>query len=330
MKKRMTIPKRIIGTLIIPVIVFIIMWLLCLSQGKTSFGTWSMWRSIIPNIAISVTCAMGIGLQFKCGRFDFSGGSIMLVSSIIAGRVAVATGNNLFVMMGLCLLLCILLSVIVGVFYIYSKVSIVIVTIGFAMLYEAVSCMIYKGEGITLVSNMTLRVFSTFPMALIPLVACIIIYAIYSYLTVTGRRANLLSLNQKAAVNIGIKEAKNVILSFIFSGAIFGFASMIYVGNAIHKGAFSSMSTVGELFTNILPVFIGLIVVEYCGDTIGIIVGSISLCLLSYGLSSAFTSELGQTLSVIVTAAFILLVNAVPVQVKKIQQKIQNRKEANA
>ena len=105
---------------------------------------------------------------------------------------------------------------------------------------------------------------------------------------------------------------------------------MIYVGNAIHKGAFSSMSTVGELFTNILPVFIGLIVVEYCGDTIGIIVGSISLCLLSYGLSSAFTSELGQTLSVIVTAAFILLVNAIPVQVKKIQQKIQNRKEANA
>lgn len=323
--KRKSIFSRIVGTLALPVAMYLIMMALCYANGKMYFGTWQMWQTLIVDIAISITCAMGIGLQFKCGRFDFSGGSIMLLSAIIAGNVALKMGNNLAVMCILCIVGCVVLSVLVALFYVYGRIPIVITTIGFAMLYEAVTCLIYGGRGINLVSNMTLRLFSTYPAVLAPLVLAIAVYAFYSYCTTTGKQARLLANNQQVAVNIGIKEKKNVIVSYVFSGLIFGFATIIYMAAAMHRAAYTSMATVGELFSNILPVFIGLIVGVFCGDTIGTIAGSLALCLMSYGLKAVFSNELGSAISTICMGAFILIINVIGSQGGKVAKLFRRK-----
>ncbi|MBE7017111.1 MAG: hypothetical protein E7420_03010 [Ruminococcaceae bacterium] len=309
--KRKTTLGRIIGTLALPVAMYLIMMVLCYSNGKMYFGTWNMWRTLIVDIALSITCAMGIGLQFKCGRFDFSGGAIMLLTSIVAGNVALSMDNSVAAMVVLCIAGCVILSVLVAVFYVFGRVPVVITTIGFAMLYESVTCLIYGSRGINIVSNMTLRIFSTYPYALIPLALAIAIYAFYSYCTVSGKQAQLLANNQQAAVNIGIREKQNVIISYVFSGLIFGCATIIYMANGMHRAATTSMATVGELFSNILPVFIGLIVGVFCGDTIGTIVGSLTLCLMSYGLKAVFSDELGAAISTICMGVFILVINVI-------------------
>ena len=312
--KRKSPVTRIVGTLALPVAMYLIMMILCYSTGKMYFGTWNMWKTLIVDIALSVTCAMGIGLQFKCGRFDFSGGAIMLLSSIIAGNIALKMGNNIFMMCVLCVGCCVVLSLLVAVFYVYGRVPVVITTIGFAMLYESVTCMIYGSRGINIVSNMTLRMFSTYPWVIVPMVIAIAVYAFYSYCTVSGKQARLLANNQQAAVNIGIKEKKNVIVSYAFSGLIFGFATIIYIANAMHRAATTSMSTVGELFSNILPVFVGLIVGVFCGDTIGTIVGSLTLCLMSWGLKAVFNDELGAAICTICMGVFVLVINTIGAQ----------------
>lgn len=312
--KRKSPLTRIVGTLALPVAMYLIMMILCYSNGKMYFGTWNMWKTLLVDIALSVTCAMGIGLQFKCGRFDFSGGSIMLLSSIIAGNVALKMGNNIPMMLLLCVVCCVVLSLLVAVFYVYGRIPIVITTIGFAMLYESITRLIYGGRGINIVSNMTLRIFSSYPYALIPLAIAIAIYAFYSYCTVSGKQSRLLANNQQAAVNIGVKEKKNVIVSYLFSGLIFGFATIIYIANAMHRSASIEMSTVGELFSNILPVFVGLIVGVFCGDTIGTIVGSLTLCLMSWGLKAVFSDELGAAICTICMGVFVLVINTIGAQ----------------
>lgn len=325
--KRKSALSRIVGTLALPVAMYLIMMVLCYSNGKMYYGTWNMWRTLIVDIALSITCAMGIGLQFKCGRFDFSGGAIMLLTSIVAGNVALKMDNSIGAMVILCIAGCVILSVFVAVFYVYGRVPIVITTIGFAMLYESVTCLIYGSRGINIVSNMTLRLFSTYPYALIPLALAIAVYAFYSYCTVSGKQARLLANNQQAAVNIGIKEKKNVIVSYVYSGLIFGFATLIYMANGMHRAATTSMATVGELFSNILPVFIGLIVGVFCGDTIGTIVGSLTLCLMSYGLKAVFSDELGAAISTICMGAFILIINVIGSQGGKITALFRRKKE---
>lgn len=325
--KRKSILSRIVGTLALPVVMYLLMMVLCYSHDKMYYGTWNMWKTLIVDIGLSVTCAMGIGLQFKCGRFDFSGGAIMLLSAIIAGNVALKMDNNILMMVLLCIVICVVLSVLVALFYVYGRVPIVITTIGFAMLYESVTCLIYGSRGINVVSNMTLRLFSTYPAVLAPMAVAIALYAFYSYVTVSGKQAQLLANNQQAAVNIGVKEKKNVIISYVFSGLIFGCATIIYMANGMHRAATTSMATVGELFTNILPVFIGLIVGVFCGDTIGIIAGSLTLCLMSYGLKAVFSDELGAAISTICMGVFILVINVIGSQGGKVTKLFARKKK---
>lgn len=314
MKTFQNILKRLGGTLMLPVGMFLAMMILCYSNGKMYYGTWLMWQTLMVDIAVSVTCALGIGLQFKNGRFDFSGGAIMLIAGIVAGNEAKNHDNNIVLMVVLCMVICIVLSMFVALLYVYGRLPIIIATIGMALLYEAVTCLLYGGTGINLVSNMTLRRFSTFPYVLIPLVLAILVYTLYSHFSVSGKQGTLLANNQQSAVNIGIDERKNVIVSYFYSGILFGLATIIWVAKDMHGASFSSLTTVGELFNNILPVFIGLMLAGFCGDTIGTIMGSVTLCLLSYALKAVFSNEMGSALSTIITGVFILLLNVVSAQ----------------
>lgn len=310
----MSIVKRIVGALILPVAMFIIMFIACQAAGKTYFGTLIMWRTLIPNIAVSMTCAMGIGLQFKNGRMDFSGGAIMLLAAIIAGNLAQQNGNDPVVFAVLCIVICVALSVVTAVMYVYGRLPIIISTIGIALLYESLTPLIFGGSGVNLTATTSLNSFSRFPLAVFPMVGAFVVYAIYSYLTVTGKQSRLLSNNQSAAVNIGINEGRNVIISYVFSGLIFGFATMLYASSGILRASYSSLSTVSSLFSNILPVFIGLMLAGFCGDTIGTLLGSVTLSLMSFGLQAIFSAEMGSAITMVITGAFILVINTVSSQ----------------
>ena len=314
MSKGKNIIKRIAGTLMLPVAMYIVMMIMCYANGKMYFGTWAMWKTLIVDIAVAVTCAMGIDLQFKCGRFDFSGGAIMLLSVILAGTWVKNFNNNPVVFFLLCLVLCVAFSVLTGILYVFGRLPIVIATIGMAMLYEALTALFNNGAGVNLVAIMSLKTFSTFPVVLVPLIISIAIYAFYTYGTTTGKKAVILANNQQAGVNIGINEKSNVIISYVFSGIIFGMATVIYASTDMRSASFSSLSTVGELFSNILPVFIGLMLAGFCGDTIGTIMGSITLCLMSYGLTAVFSSEMGTAITTVITGIFILVINVVSAQ----------------
>lgn len=313
MKKISNVMKKtagtIIGTIALPLCMFLIMRILSVASGKMYYGTWPMWRALIIDVAMMVTTAYGIGIQFKSGRFDFSGGGIMLVASIIAGRVAMDHQNNRLLFALLAIVICIVLSLIVALVYIYGRLPIIIATIGMALIYESVTTLIYDGGGINLVANMDLKIFSMYPVVLIPFVVSILIYGFYSHYTTVGKQAELLSHNQQSAVNIGINEKRNVLITFVYSGLLFGLATLIYASSGIHKGAFSSLVTVGSLFSNILPVFIGLMLINVCTDTIGIIIGSLTLSLMSYGLKAIFNAEMGSAISIIITGIFIFAIN---------------------
>lgn len=310
----MNIVKRIVGALILPVAMFVIMLIACRAVGKNYFGTWIMWRTLIPNIAVSMTCAMGIGLQFKNGRMDFSGGAIMLLAAIIAGNLAQQNGSRPVIFAVLCLVTCVMLSLVTAVVYVYGRLPIIISTIGIALLYESITPLIFGGSGVNLTATTSLSAFSRFPLAIFPLAGAFAVYAVYSYLTVTGKQSRLLANNQSAAVNIGINEGKNVIIAYLFSGLIFGFATMIYASSGILRASYSSLSTVGSLFSNILPVFIGLMLAGFCGDTIGTLLGSITLCLMSFGLQTIFSAEMGSAISLVFTGVFVLVINTVSSQ----------------
>ena len=71
MKKALDILKRVAGTLMLPVIMFVIMKILCNANGKKFLENMAMWKVLIPQVAVSVACAMGIGLSSKTDALTF-------------------------------------------------------------------------------------------------------------------------------------------------------------------------------------------------------------------------------------------------------------------
>ena len=85
----MTKGKRLAGTIIIPVLVLIITNVICMSRGVTMFENslnWLTFARAVANVSL-VTFALSINLN--SGRFDFSVGSIALLSSVFSATLAV-------------------------------------------------------------------------------------------------------------------------------------------------------------------------------------------------------------------------------------------------
>ncbi len=311
MNKKMSIGKRIVGTLLLPGLMFLIMMTISYSNGKMYYGTWNMWRPLMSNIAVATTMALGIGLQFNNGRFDFSGGAIMLLAAIISGNVAVKMSSNIVVYAVLCVVLTTVFSVAVSLLYVYGRLPVAITTITMALIIEAITPLVFNGAGINLVANMDLKKLTIYPGVLIPFILAVLVYSFYKKYTLSGKQSLLLARNQGAAVDIGINETKNVITSYVYSGILFGLATIIWTPQTIKAASFSSLSTVGALFTNILPVFIGLALSKYCGEAIGTVMGAITLSLMTYGLQAVLSNEMGAAVSMAVTGVFVFVFNVI-------------------
>ena len=311
MNKKMSIIRRVVGTLLLPGLMFVIMMVFSYSNGKMYYGTWNMWRPLMTNIAVATTMALGIGLQFNNGRFDFSGGAVMLLAAIISGNVAAKAGSNLILYAVLCVVLTTLLSILVSLLYVYGRLPVAITTITMALIFEAVTPLVFNGAGVNLIANLELKKLTVYPGVLIPLILSILVYSFYKNYTLTGKQSLLLARNQNAAVDIGINEKKNVIISYVYSGVLFGLATIIWTPQTIKAASFTSLSTVGALFTNILPVFIGLALSKYCGEAIGTVMGAVTLSLMTYGLQAVFSNEMGAAVSMALTGIFVFIFNII-------------------
>ena len=283
--KAVDILKRVFLTILFPLIIYVVMFILTRSRGITYYGlTVDMWRTVLVNTSMTGVAALAIWLQVKNGRFDFSGGATMVLTAILAGNISLQAGLGPVAFLVLCIIFGVVLCTITSLVYIIGRLPIMICTIGVALLYESVTYLIYNAQGLNMLSNTKMTIFGRMPYILIVLAIALIVFVGYSYFTVSGKRAKLLANNQQAAVNIGVKENKNVIQTFIVCGVLLGCAAAIYGSNNTVAPQ-SGLSTAGTLFSNIIPAFMGVFVGAASVDAVGVVVAAFGMEILNYGLS---------------------------------------------
>lgn len=277
--------RRFFLTILFPLAIFLIMLILTRSSGITYFGfTTDMWRTVLVNTSSTAVAALAIWLQIKNGRFDFSGGSVMVLSAIVAGNLAMNLNMGPVAYLLMCVCTGAILSTITGIVYIVGRLPIMICTIGVALVYEAITYVVFDAKGLNMMSNTKLTTFGRMPLILIPLLLALAIFLVYCYMTVPGQRSRLLSNNQQAAVNIGVREKKNVLQTFFICGLLLGLASTIYGSNNTVAPQ-AGLSTANTLFANIIPAYMGLFIGALSSDAIGVLVASLGMAILNYGLS---------------------------------------------
>lgn len=285
----MKIMKKLVLTLAFPVLMFLGMLLItasnpqCYVNGQLIFLKAGLIAEVCKNTSLSICVALAIWLQFKNGRFDFSGGATMVFAAIVAGNIGKATGSP-FVALIVAVVMGVMLSIITGTVYVFSRVPIIICTIGMTFLYESLTYIIFNGKGLRgFYSSHSLAFFGKIPGIFIPAGLAIAIFVIYNYFTVSGRRNKILANNQLSGVNVGINEKRDVIISYVFTGLIIGVAAIIYASrNDID--AQGGLATSGILFSYIVPVFMGMFIGRASCDVVGIMMAAIGMEIMNYGL----------------------------------------------
>ena len=281
----------------LPLLTFLIFFIITRFAGKTSFGDLYSWRMIFIGTATSVSMGYVLALNMKSGRMDMSCGANMIASSIIAVNLSLRLGLDGWGMMGICILVCTVFSLITACVYVFTKMPVIVTTIGMALVYESVTRLVNGGNGANVISTSTYNFWGMSPWAYILMALCIAVYHIVTHYTIIGYEANALANNQQLAVNLGINEKKNVIYIFLISGMLLGICSATYAATNVIS-AQSNLVSVGQVFTNLLPVLIGFSLAKFGWDSIGILMGALSVGIIKYGLNllslgSAFNIVLG-------------------------------------
>lgn len=283
--KAFLIIKKCFLTILFPLAIYVVMYVITKSRGITYYGlNKDMWRTVLVNTSMTGVAALAIWTQIKNGRFDFSGGSVMILAAILAGNIAVDHNLGPVSYLLLCILFGAVLSTVTGLIYIVGRLPIMICTIGVALLYESFTYLVFDAKGLNIMSNTSITVFGRMPYILIVLAVALAVFLVYCYLTVPGKRAKLLSNNQQVSVNIGIEEKKNVLQTFFMCGILLGCAAAIYGSNS-KVAPQAGLSTANTLFSNIIPAYMGIFVGAASVDAVGVVMASMGMAILNYGLS---------------------------------------------
>lgn len=323
-KKLYRLGKRVFLTLLFPLLIYIVMFCIVRSRGISYFGlNRDMWRTVLVGTSTTSVAALAIWAQIKSGRFDFSGGATMVLSAIVAGNLTVRLSLGPVSYLLLCIACATLLNCITGLIYIFGRLPIMICTIGVALLYESLTYLVFDAQGLNMISNSRLTIFGRMPYILIAVALALAIFIIYFYLTVPGKQAKLLAGNQQASVNIGVDEKKNVIQTFFICGLMLGLAAAMFGSNNIVAPQ-AGLSTANVLFANIIPAYMGIFVGAASVDAIGVVLASLGMAILNYGLSCLGLGAGGW--QQIIVGSFMLTFYAFTAQWPRIQAHRQRTK----
>lgn len=285
MKKRLfSIFKNTVYSLILPTAAFIIFYFIAHSMGNSDFGDFYTWKSILSNAALPVCMGSVLGLNLKNGRMDLSGGANLILTGIIACTITKAVNGNGFVLLGLCILFGVLFSALTATVYITLKIPMVITAIGMVLLYEALTKIINGGNGANIISTSNLNYWGAIPYSYILAVVAITIYYIVTKYSIFGYESDAMTNNQSVAVNVGINEKRTVLAIFIFSGVILGLGAAIFLSNNLVDPQ-SNLTSVGIVYSNFIPIIVGLYLAKYSNDAVGIFIGSITIAIIRYSLN---------------------------------------------
>ena len=303
--------KRIIGTLAIPGIALVIALLICSNQGVILFETQGNWILFLRATASVMLTTFALSLNLNSGRFDFSIGSISLVSSVISATICINAGLPTPVMLLISIVAGGVLGLFSGLVYVLIKLPPIIVSLGVALFYEGLAFAITNGYGVSFVANQELTSFTNSPWNYIGvIIVALIVFVFILDHTKFGYEYKALVSGQKVAVNTGINEVRNAVGCYAISGALMGVVGFLSATNSGTVQMALNFGSIGVMFTAFLPMFIGGFIGRFCNEKIGYLLGAVTTALMSLTYARLLVdSSVQQIITAVVLVVFLIYLN---------------------
>lgn len=310
MSKQADFMRRYLLTLLFPVGIYLVFAVLAAISGNSSFFELYIAQGIIHDTVKNVIIALAIAIPLSGGRWDFGPGAIVTLGAIIGGNVGIAINASGIVVLLLCVVSCIILALIEAVLYVTLRVPNMIISMGVVMVYEAVSSYVNHGLGLNFFATdasyaESLLSINKFPGIYILMVLSMAVCWFLLYRTKFGCDIRSLGANARLAVNNGVNEKKNIVLTYVLVGALLGVAAMLSAcGGKIEP--MNNLSSTAVMFGSMAPVLIGLFIGGFTNMPWGIFVGALGMEVFTYGLNAFGIDGSIQTIVTGVVLALIM------------------------
>lgn len=284
MNKLKRICKNTLITIAAPVLVYLLFLVLTNLFGQPGFGVGGDLKTILYNTVYSGFIALAMSYNLTSGRFDFSVGSVLLLSVIAGGNLS-AKLNFGPVPMLLCIvvvgMLCGLVS---GIIYITLKLPPMVSSLGVAMIFEAIGFSINNSKGVRFLGQFDLLIWS---QPLYSILLLVVVLAILIYLlnfTKFGYNCRSLQTGQKNAVEVGVNENINSVICYVIAGAMMACAGVVFLCKNGMVSPETGLSSSSYMMSAFLPMFVGQALAPYSDRNIGTIMGAFCQACLTSGL----------------------------------------------
>ncbi len=309
----MKVSRRIIGTLAIPCMAAAILLILCAIGGKSMIANATIFNYFVQYIAIVMITTMALSVNLGSGRFDFSLGSMAVLSSVLAAKVTKAVLNggsgSAVTMLGLGILFGGLLGLASGGLYVTLKIPPIIASLGVTLIYEGVTFTVTSGKYVMdEVRNPSMTAFASswyYPAILIAAVLALMIY-LFDH-TRFGYDYRALQSGQKVAVNTGIREIPNALWCYVICGALMGIVGFLNAARSSNiNGGALNFGSIGIMFTAFLPMFIGGYIGRFSNDKLGYFLAAVCMSMLN-STFAAFSNEISASMQSIINAVLLVV-----------------------
>ena len=309
-------------------IVYLLFMLVTRLFGVPGFGVGGDLKTILYNTLYSGFIALALSYNLTSGRFDFSVGSVLLLSVIAGGNLAKNWDLGPMGMLLICLVIGMVCGLISGIIYITLKLPPMVSSLGVAMVFEAIGFTINKGRGVRLMTEFDLLIWSK-PLYSVLLMAVVLVILIYLLnFTKFGYNCHSLQTGQKNAVEVGVNEKTNSVICYVIAGAMMACAGILFLcknGMVSPKAGLGSSSYMMSAF---LPMFIGQALAKRSDRNIGTIVGAFCQACLTSGLINL---GCGSSLKTVLDGVVVLLFLVYTSNIHKVSlRKMWNEKKAAA
>ncbi|RRJ64920.1 hypothetical protein EHV15_19855 [Paenibacillus oralis] len=274
---------NLLKTFLFPIAVYLIILIVTLLMSKTGYVSSGAFDRIIRGSVLTTITAYAIALPLSGGRWDFAPGIIIILAGIIGSNLTIDLGLGPVILLAVTVAVAILLSLIEGLLYLWIRVPTIIVSLGVVMMYEALSGVVYGGSGTQLYMHAGLTVFTRSPWIYIVLALIMVLFYYLLSHTKFGYDTRSLAANPRLAVNMGVKEKKNILLTYLVVGALLGVAAVINASNVLVSPA-GNLSSTALMFSSMGPVLFGLYLAQFTNLPLGIFAGALGMNALSYGM----------------------------------------------
>jgi ribose transport system permease protein len=315
----MSISRKIIGTLAIPVLVAVILEVLCLSSGQNIITNMKSFDNFVVYTAIVMITTIALSINLNSGRFDFSLGSMAALAAVVGAKVTYAVlgggSGSAALMLVITLLAGAVLGLISGGLYVLLRLPPIITSLGVTLIYEGIMYTITGGKYVmTEVQNTSLSRFvgTWVYAALIILVVLAVSIFLFDH-TRFGYDYRALKNGQKVAVNTGIREIANAVICYTLCGALMGIVGFLNAArNTTINGGQLNFASISIMFTAFLPMFIGSYISRYSNDKLGYLLAAICMSLLNSTFavfSNQVTASTQSIINAVLLVVFLIYLN---------------------